>query len=74
MQAGRHFAVLTYWKYAPRAKMAAALLDDFFEHARRVLALGFSQANPGLFPEIFYRFINLAFRFLVFWVREDRWI
>jgi len=26
----RHFAVLTYWKHAPRAKIAAALLDDFF--------------------------------------------
>ncbi len=28
-----HFAVLTYWKYVPRAKMAAALLDDFFDHS-----------------------------------------
>jgi hypothetical protein len=27
---GRHFAVLTYWKYAPRVKMAAALLDELF--------------------------------------------
>jgi len=26
----RHFSVLTYWKYAPRAKMAAALLDELF--------------------------------------------
>jgi hypothetical protein len=23
-QAGRHFVVLTYWKYAPRVKIAAA--------------------------------------------------
>jgi hypothetical protein len=23
--------VLTYWKYAPRVKIAAALLDDFFD-------------------------------------------
>ena len=26
-----HFSVLTYWKYALRAKMTAALLDNFFE-------------------------------------------
>jgi hypothetical protein len=26
----RHFSVLTYWKYALRAKMAAALLDELF--------------------------------------------
>ena len=29
----RPFAVLTYWKYAPRVKMAVALLDDFFDHS-----------------------------------------
>jgi hypothetical protein len=29
-QAGRHFAVLTYSMYAPRVKMAAALLDGLF--------------------------------------------
>ena len=29
----RHFAVLTYSVYAPRVKMAVALLDDFFEHS-----------------------------------------
>jgi len=29
----RHFVVLTYWKYAPRVKMTAALLDDFFDHS-----------------------------------------
>jgi hypothetical protein len=23
-----------YWKYAPRVKIAAALLDDFFDHSR----------------------------------------
>ncbi|WP_443147845.1 hypothetical protein [Nitrospira sp.] len=26
----RHFSVLTYWKYALRAKMAVALLDELF--------------------------------------------
>ena len=29
-QAGRPFAVLTYYEYAPRVKMAAALLDGLF--------------------------------------------
>jgi hypothetical protein len=29
-QAGRHFSVLTYSAYAPRLKMAAALLDGLF--------------------------------------------
>jgi len=29
-QAGRHFAVLAYSMYAPRVKMAAALLDGLF--------------------------------------------
>jgi hypothetical protein len=29
-QAGRHFSVLTYSAYAPRVKMAAALLDGLF--------------------------------------------
>jgi hypothetical protein len=29
-QAGRHFAVLTYFTYAPRTKIAAALLDGLF--------------------------------------------
>jgi hypothetical protein len=29
-QAGRHFAVLTYFMYAPRVKRAAALLDGLF--------------------------------------------
>jgi hypothetical protein len=26
----RHFSVLTYWKYALRAKLTAALLDELF--------------------------------------------
>jgi hypothetical protein len=26
----RHFSVLTYWKYALRTKMTAALLDEIF--------------------------------------------
>ncbi len=30
----RQFPVLTYWTYAPRLKLAAALLDDFFEPTR----------------------------------------
>jgi len=34
-QRSHHFVVLTYWKYAPRVKMAAALLDDFFDHSRQ---------------------------------------
>ena len=29
-QAGRHFGVLTYSMYAPRVKMAVALLDGLF--------------------------------------------
>ena len=29
-QAGPHFPVLTYWKYALRVKMTAALLDELF--------------------------------------------
>ena len=33
-QAGRHLVVLTYGEYTPRVKMAAALLDDFFDHSR----------------------------------------
>jgi len=33
----RHFAVLTYWKYAPRVKRAVALLDEFFDHSRLLL-------------------------------------
>ena len=36
-QAGRPSAVLTYWKYAPRVKIAVALLDDFFDHSRQLL-------------------------------------
>jgi hypothetical protein len=33
-QAGRHFSVLTYYAYALRIKMAAALLDGLFEPTR----------------------------------------
>jgi hypothetical protein len=33
----RHFAVLTYSMYAPRVKMAAALLEDFFEHSLQLM-------------------------------------
>jgi len=29
----RCWCVLTYWKYAPRAPTAAALLDDLFAHS-----------------------------------------
>jgi hypothetical protein len=45
----RPFAVLTYWEYAPRVKIAAALLDDFFDHSRRLLALKSSRAYTGFF-------------------------
>ena len=41
--------MLTYWKYAPRVKMAAALLDDFFAHSRRLLVLKSSRAYTGFF-------------------------
>jgi len=33
----RHFSVLTHWKYALRAKMAAALLDEPFDKAQGML-------------------------------------
>jgi hypothetical protein len=39
----RLFSVLTYYAYAPRGKMAAALLDGFFEPTR---SLGFRH-HPG---------------------------
>ena len=48
-QRSRHFVVLTYWKYAPRVKIAAALLDDFFDHSRRLLALKSSRVYTGFF-------------------------
>jgi hypothetical protein len=54
----RHFAVLTYWKYAPRVKAAAALLDDFFEHSRRLLKLKYPRAYMGFFEDIFNRTIK----------------
>ena len=37
----RNFVVLTYWKYAPRVKIAVALLYDFFDHSRQLLTPGF---------------------------------
>jgi len=49
----RNFAVLTYWPYAPRVKIAAALLDDFFDHSRRVLTVNSSRTNTGFLREIF---------------------
>jgi hypothetical protein len=30
----RQFSVLTYWKYTPREKLVAALLDEPFERLR----------------------------------------
>ena len=45
----RNFVVLTYWQYAPRIKIAAALLDDFFDHSRRLLVLKSSRAYTGFF-------------------------
>jgi len=44
-QAGRHFSVLTYWKYAPRKKTAVAFpsaslrtgLDEPFDKAQGML-------------------------------------
>ena len=48
-QRSRYFVVLTYWKYAPRVKIAAALLDDFFDHSRRLLALKSSRVYTGFF-------------------------
>jgi len=41
--------VLTYWKYAPRVKIAAALLDDIFDHSRRLLILKSSRVYTGFF-------------------------
>jgi len=41
-QRPRHFVVLTYRKYTLPVKMAAALLEDFFDHSRRRLVLKFS--------------------------------
>jgi len=56
----RHFVVLTYWRYVPRVKIAAALLDDFFEHSRRLLILSSSREYKGFLPEIFNRPIKYA--------------
>jgi len=49
--AGRNFVVLTYWQYAPRVKIAAALLDDFFDHSRQLPALKSSRAHTAFFVE-----------------------
>ena len=38
-QRPRHFVVLTYRKYTLRVKMAAALLEDFFDHSRRLFGI-----------------------------------
>jgi len=40
------FSVLTYWKCAPRAKLAAALLNELFLTARMSQA---SNVSVGLF-------------------------
>jgi hypothetical protein len=50
--------VLTYWKYAPRVKIAAALLDDFFDHSRRLLVLKSSRVYTGFLRETFNRPMN----------------
>jgi hypothetical protein len=49
----RYFGVLTYWKYAPRVKIAVALLDDFFEHSRQLLRLKSPRAYIGFWKDIF---------------------
>jgi hypothetical protein len=54
----RNFVVLTYWKYAPRVKIAAALLDDFFDHSRRLLVLKSSRVYTGFLRETFNRPMN----------------
>jgi hypothetical protein len=54
-QAGRHFAVLTYFVYAPRVKMAVALLDDFFEHSRWLLISALLRTFLSYLNEIFNR-------------------
>jgi len=51
----RHFVVLTYWQYAPRVKMAVALLDDFFEHSRWLLISALLWTFLSYLNEIFNR-------------------
>ena len=51
----RHFTVLTYFVYAPRVKMAVALLDDFFEHSRWLLILALLWTFLSYLNEIFNR-------------------
>ena len=43
-QRSHHLAVLTYWKYARRVKMAVALLGDFFDYSRQLLTTQFPAA------------------------------
>jgi hypothetical protein len=64
----RHFVVLTYWKYAPHvnngralrdaASNTAALLDDFFDHSRRLLVLKSSRAHTGFFARNIQQALN----------------
>ncbi len=64
----RNFVVLTYWKYAPHVKQRlapagsskqfAALLDDFFDHSRRLLVLKSSRVYTGFLRETFNRPMN----------------
>ncbi len=66
----RHFAVLTYYEYAPRVKMAAALpvegrvlarlgwagqTTDFFEHSLPLTMRGSPGAFIGYWSKIFNR-------------------
>jgi len=64
-QAGRHLAVLTYWKYARGAKIAAALLNDFFDHSRRALDIEFFSYIYRLFPRNIQQAHN-------HWLEENR--
>ncbi len=58
-QRSRHFVVLTYWKYAPRVKIAAALLDGFFDHSRRILVLKSSRVYTGFFARNIQQALNI---------------
>ncbi len=59
----RHFAVLTYYEYAPLVKMATALLERpferlracFFEHSLSLMLVIFPGAFMGHGHEIFNR-------------------
>ena len=57
-------AILSYSrtdKYAPCVKMAAALLDDFFDHSRQLLALNSSWLYLSFFRVIFNRPNRISF-------------